>query len=174
MGSIWAGTPGSFPVKFHWLLSRHAVTQQHCLLLAGTWFKTCTDLSSSVHSSIFDNTDSQHGLIVSSSRENQNLHISALSKWRCQDVRGWQWWLCHKERRTDGFEIAADCNCLVSCAQFNAKRQSALARAIYLFKCNLVVWLKLFYWSPLHKERCITPTQLGSVIRTTQYSTVHA
>ena len=144
MGSVWAGTLVSFSVKFLCSVGRDDATQQHCLLLADTWFRSCTDLSSSVHSSIFDKTDSQHRLIVSSSRENLDLHISELPKWQCQDVRGWQWWLCHKERKTDGFDIAADCNCLVLYAQFNAKGQSVLARAINLFKLNLTVWLNFF------------------------------
>lgn len=122
-GSVWAGTLVSSSVKFLCSVSRDDATQKHCLLLADTWLRTCTDLSSSVHSSTFDKTDSQHWLIVSTSRENQNFHILELPKWRCQDVRDWQWWLCHKERKTDGLDIAADCNCLVSYAQFNAKGQ---------------------------------------------------
>lgn len=155
MGSVWAGTLASFSAKFLCSIARDHATQQHCLLFADTWLRTCTDLSSPVHSSFVDKTDSQHRLIVSSSRENQNFHLSELPKWWCQDVRDWQWWLCREERKTDGFDIAADSNCLVSYAQFNAKEQSILARAINLFKSVLTVWLNFFYWSPLHKERCL-------------------
>lgn len=38
---------------------------------------------------------------------------------------------------TDRFDIAADCGSLVSYAQFMAKGQSILAKAINLFKSNL-------------------------------------
>jgi len=112
MGSIWAGALVSFSAKFLCSVARYDAAQHHCLLFTDTCLRTCTDLSSSVHSGSFDKTDSQHRLIVSSSRENQNLHVSELHKWQCQDVRDWQWWLCHKGRKTDGFDIAADCSCL--------------------------------------------------------------
>lgn len=94
-----------------------------------------------------------HSAAVPAFSRHVSLHFFELPKWRCQDVRDWQWWSCRKERKTDGFDIAADCNCLVSYAQFNAKGQAVLARAINLFKSSVTVWLGFFHWRPLCKER---------------------